>query len=433
MRRLMRWRGWVETAVIVFIAAGAQAQTPAPSAAPVFLTHPGVTDTAHLKGDAVVVTLGGVQGWAGDPARDLQGLIAQDGDKVTCQPHADGTYACTLPTGADLGQLAVAVGDAKALDDAPEAYKTGQTAAKAAGRGLWAGVLPAGADLLHPLVTTTAELAADGRVYMLDGLIGFGARFYTLQLQSYIDAHGGQLRCEPKGGGRYVCRLPDGTDIATVALLRGLARAEAKSPPDYRADQAEAVRARTGFWLNPPEPLLAALPPAPEPAPQVGCCVTPPSNLEPELSFDGDIPVVVIEGEPVPFVFIKEIGWGFYDHLGQWHGAPERVRAELAGTYPNGPPLAPVEGRLGGGRALAGNASGFITPPETFRAAGLGRVSPQAQPSVLASPGLLRAPTFRPHPITPIGVARPGPGAIALARPAPVRTGGGVPFVIGRH
>ena len=105
---------------------------------------------------------------------------------------------------------------------------------------------------------------------------------------------------------------------------------------------------------EPAEPLLAAKPPAPEPAPQVGCSVTSAGNLEPALNFDGDIPVVVMEGR-AGVIRVQE-----GDRLGRlrlprptaWRALGDP--AELAGAFPNGPPLA--HDRLACGLVLAGQS-----------------------------------------------------------------------------
>ena len=404
-------------AIAIVAAPAARAQA---SAAPVLLNHPAVTDTAHLKGGDTVVTLSGVQGWAGDPARALQAIILQAGDKVTCQPQAEQpsqakqtsqaeqTYTCKLPTGADVGELALATGDAKPLPGAPADYQAQAAAAEAGHRGVWGSQVAGPAILQHPMVQTTSEIAANGRVYPLDGLDGFAAPYYTLQLQEFIDSHGGQLRCEAKSGsGRYVCRTPEGTDIATVALLEGLARVSADAPPDYRADQMQAVRNKSGFWFNPPQQVLTQLTsPAAPPLPP-DCCVAPPSNLTPSITEDDGIPVAVIDSAPVFFIYIREIGWGYYDHLGAWHTAPERFHAQLERVHPVAFP--------------AGRPPGLpprAVTPEGFRATShFGMPGVQSRPAFLAPPAFSApGPIARPRPLAPLhlGLGPPRPGFAAL-------------------
>ena len=143
---------WLMAALAATFATHAKAQAPAP----VYLTHPAVVDTAHLKGMDTVVTLAGLQGWAGDPAHELQTVITQAGDAVTCAPQPDASYVCKLPNGADVAELALALGDAKTLDTAPAGYRTEQAAAEAGHRGVWASQAANRAILQHPAVQTTA-------------------------------------------------------------------------------------------------------------------------------------------------------------------------------------------------------------------------------------------------------------------------------------
>ena len=65
---------------------------PAASAVPVFLNHPTVIDTAHLRSGDTTVALSGIQGWGGDAVGSLQSFITANGDRVTCRPHEGGTY-----------------------------------------------------------------------------------------------------------------------------------------------------------------------------------------------------------------------------------------------------------------------------------------------------------------------------------------------------
>jgi hypothetical protein len=57
---------------------------------------------------------------------------------------------------------------------------------------------------------------------------------------------------QPNAG--YVCLLPDGTDIAEVALVNGAARAKDDAPDAYRDQEAAAQAARRGIWASLPPP-----------------------------------------------------------------------------------------------------------------------------------------------------------------------------------
>ncbi len=427
-RSKVRLSRWLVAAFAGFASPG-QAQTPAP----VYLRHPTVVDTAHLRGADMPVTLAGLQGWAGDPAHDLQSVIAQAGDAVTCTPQPDASaqssYVCKLPNGADVAELALALGDAKALDTAPAGYHTLQAAAEAGHRGVWASQAASPAILQHPVVQTTAQVAANGRSYPLYGLEGFGAPYYTLQLQRFIDSHGGELTCTDKDGSdRYVCTTKEGTDIATVALLEGLARASADAPPEYRADQAQASQDKSGFWFNPsPQTVTQFAPlPQPQPMPSPGCCSTASGSSEPILSYNDGIPVAIIANVPAHFVYIREIGWGYYDHVGSWHLAPAAYRAELSRAFPKGPAVQPR------GRSLPSAApTGLLralrtTPPAGFRNPGVLPVAGALQGQLAQQQAFARQQTFRATFGSSLALARPmrlapeGIGRINPVRPPAV-------------
>ena len=304
--------------------------------APVFLNHPSVIDTAHLKSGDTTVALFGITGWAGDAARGLQAFITQNGDRVSCRPHAGGElYTCMMPTGLDVAATALANGAAEAAGEAPADYHQQEAAAQSAHLGIWAGLPPAPVAVQNPVVQTTAEIVGDGQVFLLDGLVGFPAQYYTLQLQNYIAAHGNRLTCRQQpANGNYVCLLPDGTDIAAVALSNGLARVSQTASAQYRADQAKAVAAKSGFWFNPqvdggitPIPLLTATP---------NCCVYQPGDLDAGITYADGVPTAVIDGEPVFFDYIGLLGFGFFDLQRHWHPAPQPYLNHLNRFHPEG-------------------------------------------------------------------------------------------------
>ncbi len=335
-------------AIAACLALTARAQVTATSPAmippaPVFLNHPTVIDTAHLKGGDTVVTLYGVQGWGGDPAAGLQAFITANGDRVTCQPHDGGTVTCMLPTGLDVAASALANGAAKTAEDAPADYQRQQSTAQAAQLGLWAGTPSLPVSVQHPVVQTTSTLTAGSQSFVLDGLAGFSAPFYTLQLQTYIAAHGDRLSCARRPSGRFVCLLPDGTDLAAAALTGGLARVSADANAQYRADQAQAVANRSGIWFDPPGqgsiapgPLLAAVP---------NCCGVTLPDPGAGLTYADGVPTAVIENEPIFFDYDDLLGFGFFDVRHRWHAAPEPFLARLNHTYPSGAGLRHAAGQ----------------------------------------------------------------------------------------
>jgi hypothetical protein len=95
-------------------------------------------------------------------------------------------------------------------------------------------------------VVDTATLVIDGQHLTLAGVDGESGD-YAKQLQGLIDSQGHIVECVLAGTG-YVCKLPNGMDIARSALYNGAARASADASADYR-DQADAARAaHRGIW-----------------------------------------------------------------------------------------------------------------------------------------------------------------------------------------
>jgi endonuclease YncB( thermonuclease family) len=321
---------------------------------PVFLNHPTVVDTAHLKSGDTVVTLFGITGLAGDAAQGLQAFITANGDRVTCHPHSAGGDVCIVPTGLDVGATALANGAAQTIADSSADYNQQEAAAQAAHLGLWAALPSPPVEVRHPVVRTTAEIVGDGHVFVLNGLVGFNAEYYTMVLQSYIAAHGDRLSCQEQAGGSAVCVLPDGTDIARVALRNGLARVSADAPDAYRVDQARAVASKSGFWFNPPQEVLAALPP---PSVVQACCVLNPNDTLDGLNYDDGVPTALVDGEPAFFFYAGLLGFGFFDVHHHWHSAPELIRAHLDRFHPEGRGL-----RTAGPGEVTAHAAAFRAP-----------------------------------------------------------------------
>jgi len=48
----------------------------------------------------------------------------------------------------------------------------------------------------------------------------------------------------------YTCRLPDGSDLASVALLNGAARLGSDAPAVHRMQQQVALTNHRGIWAN---------------------------------------------------------------------------------------------------------------------------------------------------------------------------------------
>ena len=97
------------------------ASPPAP-AEPINLDHPTVIDTDTLKAGDTTVTLFGIEGIQGEAAQGMQGFLAANAGRVTCQAQsAAGGFVCLLPDGTDVAEVALVNGAARVKDDAPPA------------------------------------------------------------------------------------------------------------------------------------------------------------------------------------------------------------------------------------------------------------------------------------------------------------------------
>jgi endonuclease YncB( thermonuclease family) len=307
--------------------------TPLAAVRPVSLDHPKVIDTAKLEAGDTTVSLFGIEGLSGPPAQGLQGYLQATDEHLTCQAQPTAGFVCLLTDGTDVAQVALVNGAARTLPDAPDVYHDQEVAAQAARRGIWADLPPPPETLQHPSVVDTATMSANSKTYKLDGLIGF-EQPYAGQMQGYIAAHGDSLTCSQQpASGRYICLLPDGTDIAEVALANGAARVAPDAPDSYRLQQAQALNARRGFWLNPTPSVLVAM--ANVAQPDQYAFVSGDDGVD-GISYIGGAPTAVIGGEEVFLVYGDALGWGYYDHYHHWQGAPDRYQRHLEHFHPDG-------------------------------------------------------------------------------------------------
>jgi 1A family penicillin-binding protein len=101
---------------------------------------PRVVDTATLAFGARIVRLAGVEGERGEPARDMAAYLG--GKEVVCTPSG-AAHRCEVG-GYDLAEVVVWNGGARAAPDAAPALKSAEAAARAARRGIWAGIARGG-------------------------------------------------------------------------------------------------------------------------------------------------------------------------------------------------------------------------------------------------------------------------------------------------
>ena len=112
---------------------------------------------------------------------------------------------------------------------------------------------PAPVSLDHPRVIDTATLAAADQTFPRHGIIGLPGEA-ARGLEGFLASSGNHLTCHAADGTDFVCLLPDGTDVAEVALLNGAARARDDAPASYREQEAAAQAARRGLWSDLPPP-----------------------------------------------------------------------------------------------------------------------------------------------------------------------------------
>jgi endonuclease YncB( thermonuclease family) len=308
---------------------------PPPPVEPIKLDHPKVIDTAKLQSGDTTVSLYGIEGIAGTSAQGLQGFIGSGTGQVTCQAQGGTGFVCLMPDGTNVAQVALVNGAAKTTADAPDAYREQEAAAQAARRGIWANLPPPPETLKHPIVQDTGTLFAEGKTYVLTGVTGFEAP-YTVQLQSYIATNGDSVTCDPQNDlGVYICLLPDGTDVAKVALVNGAARVASDAPDAYRVQQLDALNNRRGYWATAPEAVLAAAMLPPEP--QTQYILAAGDDGSDGITYIGGAPVAMVDGESVFLVYgDDDLGWGYYDHFHHWHGAPDRFRHHMDRFHPGG-------------------------------------------------------------------------------------------------
>jgi len=112
---------------------------------------------------------------------------------------------------------------------------------------------PEPVTLDHPTVIDTANLKAGGTavtLFGIDGMQGEAAQ----GLQGYLASTEDRVICQVQTSAVFVCLLPDGTDLAQVALINGAARAKADAPEAYREQEIAAQSARRGLWASLPPP-----------------------------------------------------------------------------------------------------------------------------------------------------------------------------------
>ncbi len=233
--------------------------------------------------------------------------------------------------------------------------------------------------LIRPIVLNTSQLQSGQMIISLFGIQGYSDA-PAAALQAYIDFAGQLVTCQAQNPQGYVCVMPDGNDIAAMALANGDARTTADAPDFYRQLEAGAQAGQRGIWRgassgNPVNPQ--------SPANNILSGGDNPDNVVPAdvgAPYGADGPVVL---EPQVFLVLgpNGAGWGYYDQGRQWHpvgsGGGQAVQpAASAGPSGNDPRRpAPYQGGqtvgitgqggLGGGGGLPNTGIGAPDPART--------------------------------------------------------------------
>jgi len=114
---------------------------------------------------------------------------------------------------------------------------------------------PNGTVTGRPIIRDTATLVIDGRAILLAGIEGVeGAPRNSFR--DLVEEAGGIVTCVPAAGRRYTytCLLPDGRDLAMIALVNGADHIGLDAPDSYRKQEADARINRRGVWTTHHEP-----------------------------------------------------------------------------------------------------------------------------------------------------------------------------------
>jgi len=187
----------------------------------------------------------------------------------------------------------------------------------------------------HPIMHDTATLTVGDRTFLLAGIEGIPGP-PAEEMQKYIAANGDSVSCDAAGLVRYVCFLPDGTDVARVALVNGAARLGPNAPTEYSQQRDIAQREKRGIWAQGvPQPTHAVYEVITPFNGDAAVTLTTESEAT-EVSFVDNEPIAVVDGESVAVLYDDDYGWGFWDGEHRWHHAPDRWHHRLEERFPRG-------------------------------------------------------------------------------------------------
>jgi len=188
----------------------------------------------------------------------------------------------------------------------------------------------------HPTVHDTATLTVGDRTFLLAGIDGVSGPAAD-ELQKYIATNGDTVSCDPEGLVRYVCFLPDGTDVARIALVNGAARPTPNAPSEYFLQRDVAQREKRGIWTQGvPRPVRTVyeVNTSYVSAHTSGAPVVEDQPVD--VTFVDNEPLAYVGGESVAVLYDDDYGWGFWDGEHHWHHAPDQWRHRLDERFPHG-------------------------------------------------------------------------------------------------
>jgi hypothetical protein len=153
------------------------------------------------------------------------------------------------------------------------------------------------------------------------------------EMQRYIDANGNTVNCDPAGLVRYVCVLPDGTDLARVALVNGAARLAANAPDEYSLQRDIARKEKRGIWAQ----AVARQTRTVYEVDTADYETTLMARSWPaDVTYVDNEPLAYVDGESVAVLYDQDYGWGYWDSGHHWHHAPSALARGLEEKHPHG-------------------------------------------------------------------------------------------------
>jgi hypothetical protein len=187
----------------------------------------------------------------------------------------------------------------------------------------------------HPVLRDTGTLTIGDRTFPLAGIDGVSGPAVE-DMQKYIASYGDTVTCDPEGLVRYVCTLPDGTDLARLALVNGAARLAVNARDEYAQQLEIAQHEKRGIWAQGVSQPARAVYEVNTAWQQAESAVAPIDSLAADINFIDNEPLIYVDGESVAVLYDQDYGWGYWDHDHRFHHAPDRWRSRLEERFPHG-------------------------------------------------------------------------------------------------